>query len=245
MSTSLAVMLAAGRGLRLGEASDTMPKCLVPVGGRSILDRACAALVQTGIRRLVVVTGYRASDIAEALEQDGHGLSVRMVYSEDWETTNNVVSLDCASEHIDADFLLLESDVVFDAAALGSMTEGCCAAVDRFLPDMDGTVVTLSPGGCVRSFYLKGDPGRPRNPEVLYKTVNLYRLEKETYHEAIAPRIRTLVDNGQSHVYYERAFAQATADVAVNFAAASFEGYRWSEVDDRKDLKRTEKLFGS
>lgn len=54
-----AVLLAAGEGSRMGG----LPKCLMRVGNQSLIERHCAAMAASGIRRLVVVTGYHHEQI--------------------------------------------------------------------------------------------------------------------------------------------------------------------------------------
>jgi len=67
-----AVVLAAGRGTRLEEAGIGVPKPLVPVAGRTALDRVLDGLDAAGIDRTFVVTGHRAEEVeAHLLGRDG------------------------------------------------------------------------------------------------------------------------------------------------------------------------------
>jgi len=62
-----AVILAAGRGTRLGAATATLPKPMVDIGGKPLIDHITYSLVAAGIRRLVVVTGYLADRLENHL----------------------------------------------------------------------------------------------------------------------------------------------------------------------------------
>lgn len=66
-ATIQAVILAAGRGSRLKNAIDNGPKCLANVGGRPLIEHQLSLLAQAGIRRVAVVTGYRASTVRAAI----------------------------------------------------------------------------------------------------------------------------------------------------------------------------------
>ena len=55
----IAVILAAGMARRLRPLTDTMPKCLLKIGNKSLLQRSVDALISCGINEFVVVTGYR------------------------------------------------------------------------------------------------------------------------------------------------------------------------------------------
>ena len=56
-----AIILAAGRGARLNGAAGDVPKCLVKMGGLSLIERQIAALRSFDIAEIVVVVGYRAA----------------------------------------------------------------------------------------------------------------------------------------------------------------------------------------
>lgn len=84
------LILAAGRGLRMGSLTVDIPKCLVRLAGRPLLDWQSAALVGAGIDELGIVTGYRA----ETLRNRG----LPHFHNPHWATTNMVASLVRASE---------------------------------------------------------------------------------------------------------------------------------------------------
>ena len=58
------VILAAGRGSRLGDATDVLPKPLMPVAGRTCIDFAVEALLAV-VDEVIVVTGYAALETAK------------------------------------------------------------------------------------------------------------------------------------------------------------------------------------
>jgi L-glutamine-phosphate cytidylyltransferase len=84
-----AVILAAGRGSRMGQLGDDRPKCLVDLNGRPLIERQIAALRRGGADQIGVVRGYRAEMI------DFPGLSY--FSNERWAETNMVVSLAAAA----------------------------------------------------------------------------------------------------------------------------------------------------
>ena len=84
-----AVILAAGRGSRMGQLSDDRPKCLLGLAGKPLLARQMAALRRGGIAEIGVVRGYRAEMI------DFPGLAY--FTNERWAETNMVMSLAAAA----------------------------------------------------------------------------------------------------------------------------------------------------
>jgi N-acetyl-alpha-D-muramate 1-phosphate uridylyltransferase len=67
-----AMILAAGRGSRMRPLSDTVPKPLLEIGGRSLLDHAIDRLALAGVERIVVNAHYRAEMIAARLAGRRH-----------------------------------------------------------------------------------------------------------------------------------------------------------------------------
>jgi 2-aminoethylphosphonate-pyruvate transaminase len=111
-----AVILAAGMGTRLRSAHKDMPKGFLELGGRPIIEQSIARLELAGINDIVIVTGYLAEHYQQlALRYSG---LVRLVHNLDYASSGSMYSLYCAREAIDDDFLLLESDIIFESRAL-------------------------------------------------------------------------------------------------------------------------------
>ena len=104
---------------RLRPLTDTMPKCLLKVGGRTLLERTVEAMRQAGISEFVVVTGYRADMIRDFLSAYDESLSFTFLHNADYEHNNNIYSLWMAGEVVRGkDFLLMDSDIFCDPAAV-------------------------------------------------------------------------------------------------------------------------------
>jgi len=132
-----AVILAAGAGTRLGTLSLGLPKSLLPVGGRALLDHHLDALEGAGIREVCVVAGYASERIVAHV-----GGRARVVVNEDWETTNSIVSLYLASSFIAGDaFVFQNADVVYAPALVERFVRAGrpnACLVDPFRPYVDG-----------------------------------------------------------------------------------------------------------
>lgn len=84
------IIVAAGRGKRMGHLTDHNPKCMITFCGRPLIEWQLAALHATGLTDITIVGGYMASRI----EAPG----VRQVTNPEWETTNMVYSLMCTRD---------------------------------------------------------------------------------------------------------------------------------------------------
>ena len=109
-----AIVIAAGRGRRLGQHTEEIPKCLVEVGGQPILGWVWQALRRSGIDEVVMIRGYRG-DVLEAGTRR-LGIPARFVENPEWATNNVLLSLACARREIDRPCAILYSDIVFSPA---------------------------------------------------------------------------------------------------------------------------------
>ena len=109
------LILAAGIASRLRPLTDNTPKCLLPVGQKSILERTIDNLILCGIKELIIVTGYFEDMIKSFVVKNYPDLKVHFVFNERYDSTNNVYSLWLAKKLIDnSDIILLDSDIIFD-----------------------------------------------------------------------------------------------------------------------------------
>ena len=126
----IAVILAAGMARRLRPLTDTMPKCLLKIGNKSLLQRSVDALISCGINEFVVVTGYRSRMITDFLKDNYPDKIFHFVDNADYDTTNNIYSLWLAMPYVKGrDFLLLDSDILYDFNLLDKVMEEECSAL--------------------------------------------------------------------------------------------------------------------
>lgn len=107
-----AVVLAAGRGTRLGALTANYPKPLLEVGGRPIIVHVLDGLERSGVQDVTIVTGHFASLLeAEVGTGEQSGLSIRYVRQETPEGTARALAL--AREHTgDGQFLACWGDIL-------------------------------------------------------------------------------------------------------------------------------------
>jgi len=115
-----AVILAAGCATRLRPYSDDTPKTLLPVGGVPILRRTMTSLLRCGFDQFVIGTGYLEHMVRDAVASwFPKGIDVTFVSNPDFRSTNNAYSLLLTRAHVETEgFILLDGDVVFDAAVV-------------------------------------------------------------------------------------------------------------------------------
>lgn len=101
-----AIILAAGRGSRMGDITAEQPKCLAVLAGKPLLDWQLAALEEAGMLSIAVVGGYRKDLLASE--------RYRLLDNPDWAATNIVGTLRCASSLLrEAPCVVSYSDIVY------------------------------------------------------------------------------------------------------------------------------------
>ena len=116
-----AVIMAAGMGTRFGQYTEKIPKGFVECGGISMVERSIQTLIACGINRIIIGTGYH-KERYEALKEIYP--QIECVFSPRYAETNSMYTLyNCCEVIGQDDFLLLESDLVFEKKAITSLLE--------------------------------------------------------------------------------------------------------------------------
>jgi choline kinase len=123
------IILAAGRGGRLRPMGWTRPKCLLPIGEKTLLDQMIEAVSKADIARIVLVVGFQQEQIQAAVGGSGHAARVQYVINPEFANTNTIYSLYLAREYFDDGFWLINGDVMFEAGILTSLAAEPCAAL--------------------------------------------------------------------------------------------------------------------
>lgn len=233
-----AVILAAGLGTRLRPITDEVPKCMVPVNGICIIDKQINNLLKGGVDEIIVVAGYKSDILHEHLAKYN---SVKIVDNIRYAETNNMYSLYLAYQCIgDSEFLLMNSDVYFDANIIEGLLE----------PDWNGKSLIA----CDRSGYMEesmkimvDDQGAINHiskkiSELEYYAVSIdvYKLNQQASKILLAQIKDTIEikrdENSWTEVALDGIFTQCC------FMPYSIKG-RWFEIDNHDDLHKAEEIF--
>ncbi len=109
------IILAAGRGSRLGEKTDKKPKCLLELAGKPLLHWQLEAMRGAGIDKIIVVRGYL-----------GHMITGNFVTVDNpgWHNTNMVASLMCVKDWLkDETAVVSYADIIYDQQAVKKLKE--------------------------------------------------------------------------------------------------------------------------
>ncbi len=113
-----AIILSAGQGTRLLPLTARLPKCLLKVKGKSLLEWQVTTLADAGINDILVATGYGADQIQNLVDRHLAMFGVRTFYNSGYAETDNLVTCWTVRHEMNGDFLLLNGDTLFEPAVL-------------------------------------------------------------------------------------------------------------------------------
>ena len=108
-----AIIIAAGQGLRLGDLTKNLPKSLLDINGKSILERQTELLQANGITEIIVVTGPNQEKFSDK--------KLKYVKDNFYENHEQLGSLMEARNFFNSELLILFSDVLFDNQVLSKI----------------------------------------------------------------------------------------------------------------------------
>lgn len=185
-----AMLLAAGRGTRMGELTEELPKPMLPLHGKPMIEHIVRRLQQAGLGEILIVVGYRRELIEDHFRTGFSGLS--FVVQEVVEGTASAVKLgrDFAG---DDPFLLTFGDIICDTsnyAGIAAELERNAAAAAigvKYADDpWQGAAVYPDAGGMVRKMIEKPPRG---TSSTHWNSAGLYAFRPEIFDEiATAPK---------------------------------------------------------
>ena len=242
-----ALMLAAGMGKRLAKYTKNNTKCMVEVAGSKLIDHAIEALKVAGIKRFIVVLGYKGENLKKyILSKYENELELVFIENKQYDTTNNIFSFYLAKDELEKDdTILLESDLIFDKNLIKEMCEAKeknVVAVAKYESWMDGTCVTLNEDGNIKKFVEK-QYMKTENLANYYKTVNVYKFDKEFVTKTYIPFLEAYMKIQGLNSYYETSLKYICQLPGMEFKAFLMGDRPWYEIDDAQDLDIANVLF--
>ena len=241
----IGVILAAGMAKRLRPLTDTKPKCLLAVGGRTLLERTVRAMQQAGISEFVVVTGYRADQIKSFLEQlesldNLENPTFHFLHNADYEHNNNIYSLWMAGEYVRGkECLLMDSDILCDPAAVARIAHEpesalalnrheCGEEEIKVIVDADGHITEISKVCSIQ--------------DAIGESVGIEKMTAD-YSTALYKELdQMIVKEGLIDVFYERCLERLIPQ-GHTFKVVDTTDYFSYELDTPEDFQRAQELM--
>jgi choline kinase len=228
-----AIILAAGVGKRLHAASGGRPKCLIEIGGKSLLRRLLEGLAACGVGKAVVVTGFGDDAVRAAVAAPPAGITVETVFNARFRE-GAILSLATAAAWLDRPLLIMDADVLCPTAMIRRLVESShpnCFLLDASAENTGEEQMLLVRDGRVRNIVRGGAPGY----ELSGESIGFLKLDADgarLLHELLRERIAA----GHTGIEHEEVYPALLARVPVGYERV--DGMPWTEIDFPEDVTR-------
>lgn len=228
-----AVILLAGYGSRISSVTDD-PKCLLPVGDKIILHRHLWSFKQVGIRKVVLVVGYRKEKVIAAARSMEGDLKISVVANDDYEAKGNGYSLFMGIEAANGPVLIFDGDLVYSPEILRRFIESehpsGIIVGESILDDIECAKALVDEGNMVRKTVDK----RALSEEELAK----YRFAGEAFGMLKFSDEHRLGLLGLSHSFFADEANLLSRFLLDHDVACQFEeSTDWVEIDTPEDYE--------
>lgn len=233
----IAIILAAGKGKRLMPLTRGVPKALLKINGKTILENIIEKCVNNYIKEFVITVGHKKEMIASECNmlRSKYDLNIHLVENEKYFETNTGYSLHLALKQIDGDILIINGDNVFDEKILTNLLKSNNSAIviDNVKElDNESFKVDLE-GGVIKSM---GKEISIENSEGEFIGISKVNKKSNSLFKKIL--INLVVNNPQQ--YYDIAFRDLNKTVPLDFIYTN--SLNWTEIDTFNDLEYAKKL---
>jgi choline kinase len=236
-----AIILAAGRGMRLQQSEDQqLPKCLLAFDGRTLLERHLRLLRNVGVEEVVLALGYRHDLVEAELDRLRWTPRPQIVLNERFEL-GSVLTVHTVAEAMTrgGEILLMDADVLYHEGIMNALVAGR-KPVNRVLIDRDFEAGDEPVKVCVRDgipVELRKQVAAGLQYDTIGESVGFFRFDA-----AGARRLATLVagyvDSGRGHMPHEEAVRDLLLERSQIVEMADVTGLPWIEIDFPNDVTR-------
>tara|TARA_X000000368_G_scaffold418670_1_gene419343 strand:- start:1951 stop:2679 length:729 start_codon:yes stop_codon:yes gene_type:complete len=231
-----AVILAAGMGTRLGNYNNGKPKGLLKIETLPIIHESINKLRKAKIQNIVLVTGFKDELYDEYFKKNS--LDIHIVKNLEYETSSTLSSLSKVRYIIKEDFLLLESDIIYDSWCIEKL----------ILNNAPNTILVSKVTGSGDEVYVECKKNLLKKmskdinkieTEIYGEFVGINKISLQLFHEMMS-----FFDSSKMNktLTYEEDALVNCADY-IDIECLKLEKFLWSEIDSLEHLKRAKKIY--
>lgn len=231
-----AVILAAGVASRLRPLTNDTPKCLLNIGGKTILERTVSNILDNGINDFIIVTGFLKEKIEKHILEKFPELNVKYIFNDVFDSTNNIYSLWLTKEYMSGnEMLLLDSDILFNQQILKLLLESphrnCLAVKSGFKLGEEEIKVTITGDGSIKEISKVIDPDA-----AVGESIGIEKFGSELTEELFKILDYMILKENKKNIFYEAAFEKAINN-GVKIFPVDVGKLKCIELDTVEDVK--------
>jgi len=231
-----AVILAAGVGKRLWPVTQHKPKCLIEIGGQTLLSRYLEVLASVQIRDVTIVVGYKQEMIRAAVAANACGMRVNFLVNEQFQR-GSISSFWIARTALDDDAIVMDADVLFHQEILRRLVQSPyenALLMDDTVKQTGEECMVVVEGGRVIALTKT----MPLHYDYAGEGVGFLKVRHADAPYVVAS-LKTYVDHEAWQMEYEDALVGYFRDVKVGHEKIG--GLPWTEIDFIEDVAKAER----
>ncbi len=246
MNDYTALILAAGYGSRISDVTD-MPKSLIPVNGRPLLDWHLQSMKAVGIKKLVVVTGYKKEVLENFLTDYQKDFEITFAENADYRVKGNTWSMLYGLEKVKGGFLLFDADLIYETNILKSIVESVdpnqILVGKASIDDIECAKTMIDESGFVRMTIDKRAVSEEERKKYSFvgEAMGIIKFSKEYKNDIHAACEKFLSDEKNISKNWEHVMNEFLLN--HNMTVLESPSDKWVEIDNKEDLERAKKLF--
>jgi choline kinase len=231
-----AIILAAGVGKRLWQITQHRPKCLIEIGGQTLLHRYLTTLRSVGFRSVDMIVGYKQEMIRTAVAANDGGIRVNFLVNEQFHR-GSISSLWIARMALDDDAIVMDADVLFHQEILRRLVQSPhenALLMDETVKQTGEECMVVVEGGRVIALTKT----MPLHYDYAGEGVGFLKVRHADAPHVVAS-LKTHVDREDWHMEYEDALVGFFRNVKVGHEKIG--GLPWTEIDFIEDVTKAER----
>ncbi|GAX60897.1 sugar nucleotidyltransferase [Candidatus Scalindua japonica] len=227
------IMLAAGVGKRMSAVTDKIPKCLIKIGEKTLLERHLETISLLGIEDIVFVVGHFKEKIKETVERSNNGFNIKYIENEQY-TKGSILSLWYARNELNDDVLIMDADVLYHEKLLRKLVKSKhnnCFLLDPNCEDTGEEMMLF-----IKEKKVVGiSKVHSYDCDFKGEGVGFFKLAANDCH-----KLRTILEEfeqaGKVNVEYEDTLHELISQHPAGFESVN--DLPWIEIDFEEDIER-------
>lgn len=233
------VILAAGMSIRLQPLTNDIPKCLLKIGEKTILQGIIENFLFYNIFEIIIVTGFMEKKIKDYINNSFPGLKITFISNDVYDLTNNCYSLWLSKNFINQDFFLIDSDILFDKRIIDKLLksgyENCLAVEKNDNLGKEEIKVKIDDNFLIKNISKVVEPSESYGESIGIEKFSINFAKK------LFERLEfNILKHDEKNLFYEKTFEDLINE-GENIHCVDISEYKCIEIDFKEDLDRAEK----